>query len=105
VSVSFEQAVARVAAVLEAADDDLEAEPDSEPAPYGFQSGSEWLVPLLPQTIGAFVAAVNQETGSVRWIMETDPAYTEEAPVGDWSAADDGPLADGLTSDARFPPR
>jgi hypothetical protein len=95
-SVSFEEAVAAVAQVLDTADDDLEVEPDSEVAPYGYESGSEWLVLLLPLTLGAFVAAVDQETGTVRWIMETDPAYTEETPAGDWSQADDGLVADVL---------
>lgn len=57
--------------------------PDYDVAPYGYESDDGWFVLLLPETVGARIAAVSKTTGTVRWISENAAEYTEERPAGD----------------------
>lgn len=64
--------------------------PDYDIAPYGYEGDGGWFVLLLPETLGARIAAVSKTTGAIRWINEIADEYTEERPVGDGSSAASG---------------
>jgi len=56
--------------------------PDYSVAPYGYETETDWLLLLLPETAGGRIAAVSKATGVIRWINETSGEYTQERPVG-----------------------
>lgn len=56
--------------------------PDYDLAPYGYETDAEWLVLLLPETAGGRIAAVSKGSGTIRWINENAPDYSQERPVG-----------------------
>jgi len=56
--------------------------PDYSVAPYGYETDTDWLLLLLPETAGGRIAAVSKATGVIRWINETSGEYTQERPVG-----------------------
>ncbi len=56
--------------------------PDYNVAPYGYETDVDWLVLLLPETIGGRIAAVSKATGTIRWINENADEYTQDRPVG-----------------------
>jgi len=58
--------------------------PDYRIAPYGFETGKDWLLILLPETAGGRIPAVSKATGAVTWINENSDRYRPDRPVGVW---------------------
>jgi hypothetical protein len=56
--------------------------PDYSVAPYGYETETNWLLVLLPETAGGRIPAVSKVTGAIRWINENSDEYTQERPVG-----------------------
>lgn len=76
-AVSFDQARASVA----------KAWPEYRIAPYGFETNTDWLLILLPETAGGRIPAVSKTTGTIRWINENSDGYSQQRPVGKFPAA------------------
>jgi hypothetical protein len=60
--------------------------PDYRVAPYGYETPTEWLLILLPETAGGRIPVVSKANGTIRWINENSDAYTQRHPVGKFPA-------------------
>ena len=56
--------------------------PDYSVAPYGYETETDWLLVLLPETAGGRIPVVSKAAGAIRWINENSDEYTQERPVG-----------------------
>lgn len=56
--------------------------PDYVVATYGFETDSDWLLVLLPETSGGRVPVVAKRTGVLRWTSTYANDYSEERPIG-----------------------
>lgn len=66
--------------------------PDYRVAAYGYETGKDWLLLLLPETAGGRVPAVSKDTGAVRWINENSDDYSQQSPVGEFPGREALPL-------------
>lgn len=74
---TFEQARAKVASQW----------PDYKIAPYGYETATDWLLILLPETTGGRIPAVAKASGTIRWINENSAEYSQRHPVGEFPAS------------------
>lgn len=56
--------------------------PDYEVATFGYETEADWILTLLPETMGGRSPFVSKKTGNVRWINSYGAEYDQSQPVG-----------------------
>ncbi len=70
--------------------------PEYQVAARGYDGGDDWILLLLPETIGGRIPLVSKATGALSWINENSDRYDQSRPVGDWTQNDGGGASDAL---------